>query len=84
MHASGFGIVKTETSDIPEFGLEEILEFAVPKPRLSYLNRLTSTNSIYTRKSRYQTTRDLRLCSEKLYQLYKLHEKISATGDDKT
>ncbi|XP_016651098.1 PREDICTED: uncharacterized protein LOC103338605 [Prunus mume] len=82
MQASGFGIVKTETSGIPEFGLEEILEFAVPEPGRSYLNRLTSPNSIYSRKSKYQTTRDLRLCSEKLYQLYGIH--ISATGDDKT
>ncbi|KAL6281446.1 hypothetical protein ACE6H2_018327 [Prunus campanulata] len=75
---------QVETSGIAEFGLEEILEFAVPETRLSYLNRLTSTNSIYSRKSRYHITRDLRLCSEKLYALYKIHEKISATGDDKT
>ncbi|CAB4281071.1 unnamed protein product [Prunus armeniaca] len=84
MHASGFGIVKPETLGILEFRLEEILEFAVPEPTLCYLNCLTLTNSIYSWKSRYQTTRDLRLCSEKLYALYKIHEKISATVDDKT
>ncbi|CAB4311520.1 unnamed protein product [Prunus armeniaca] len=59
MQASGFGIVKTETSGIPEFGLEEIIEFAVPEPRFSYLNHLTSTNSIYSRKSRDFSLEDL-------------------------
>ncbi|KAI5330236.1 hypothetical protein L3X38_029634 [Prunus dulcis] len=89
MHGRGFGIVKGGTSDIPEFEVpefevKETLEFVVPQPRLSYRNRRTPRNCIYTGQSEYQSTRDLRLCSEQLNELCKIHEKMLATGDGKT
>ncbi|KAI5330237.1 hypothetical protein L3X38_029635 [Prunus dulcis] len=89
MHGRGFGIVKGGTSDIPEFEVpefevKEILEFVVPQPRLSYRNRRTPRNCIYTGQSEYQSTRDLRLCSQQLNELCKIHEKMLATEDGKT
>ncbi|KAI5330238.1 hypothetical protein L3X38_029636 [Prunus dulcis] len=89
MHGRGFGIVKGGTSDIPEFEVpefevKEILEFVVPQPRLSYRNRRTPRNCIYTGQSEYQSTRDLRLCSEQLNELCKIHEKMLSTEDGKT
>ncbi|KAI5330239.1 hypothetical protein L3X38_029637 [Prunus dulcis] len=77
------------TSDIPEFEVpkfevKEILEFVVPQTRLSYRNRRTPRNCIYTGQSEYQSTRDLRLCSEQLNELCKIHEKMLSTEDGKT
>ncbi|KAL6281450.1 hypothetical protein ACE6H2_018331 [Prunus campanulata] len=82
MHANGQ--TKPSDTDMSEFQIEEILKLAVPEPRLSYCNSITSPNSMYTVKSRYRTTRDLRVCSKKLDELYKIHELISVTGDNKS
>ncbi|KAL6270699.1 hypothetical protein ACE6H2_027610 [Prunus campanulata] len=61
--------LKPEVREIPHLQLEEITQFIVPLPPECVINKT----------SKYRTTRDLRMCSMKLRELYKFHQCITSS-----